>query len=197
VVLAAASEPEMVLRPLCLDNVLTVAAAAHTVPVSAAAAPPVPFSGLCKQEVCRSYIINLATTFVSNLHICHCLARTHEIFHHHMTTMEDRFAVNQIGPLPPSPIGASDTVGDPDWNLDAVGDPEGNADGDGVDGDIEYVGDLDGGPVTRRIGSTYGSRRSPICRSRHSCLLPHSATESIGRGEETLEAPFLHEKRHS
>jgi len=42
VVLAAASEPEMVLRPLCLDNVLTVAAAAPTVPVSAAAAPPVP-----------------------------------------------------------------------------------------------------------------------------------------------------------
>ena len=42
VVLAAASEPEMVLRPLCLDNVLTVAAAAHTVPVSAAAASPVP-----------------------------------------------------------------------------------------------------------------------------------------------------------
>ena len=43
VVLAAASEPEMVLRPLRLDDVLTVAAAAHTVPVmSAAAAPPVP-----------------------------------------------------------------------------------------------------------------------------------------------------------
>ncbi len=42
VVLAAASEPEMVLRPLRLDDVLTVAAAASTVPVSAAAAPPVP-----------------------------------------------------------------------------------------------------------------------------------------------------------
>ena len=67
-----------------------------------------------------------------------------------MTTMEDRFAVNQIGPSPPSPIGASDAVRDPDWNVDAVGDPEGNADGDGVDGDIEYVRDADGGPVTRR-----------------------------------------------
>jgi len=43
VVLVAASEPEMVFRPLCLDDVLTtVAAAAHTVPVSAAAASPVP-----------------------------------------------------------------------------------------------------------------------------------------------------------
>ena len=42
VVLVAASEPEMVFCPLCLDDVLTVAAAAHTVPVSAAAAPPVP-----------------------------------------------------------------------------------------------------------------------------------------------------------
>ena len=42
VVLVAASEPEVVFCPLCLDNVLTVAAAAHRVPVSAAAAPPVP-----------------------------------------------------------------------------------------------------------------------------------------------------------
>jgi hypothetical protein len=98
---------------------------------------------------------------------------THEIFHPHMTTMEDRFAVNQIGPSPPSPIGASDAVGDPDWNVDAVGDPEGNADVAGVDGDIEYVGDPDGGPVTRRIGSTYGSRCGPNCRSRHPRLLPH------------------------
>jgi hypothetical protein len=111
--------------------------------------------------------------------------------------MEDRFAVNQIGPSPPSPIGASNAVGDPDWNVNAVGDLEGNADVDGVDGNIEYVGDPEGEPVTRRIGSTYGSRRGPICRSRHSHLLPHSATESIGRGGETLEAPFLHEKRHS
>ena len=43
VVLAAVPETAMVLfRPLCRDNVLTVAAAAPTVTVSAAAAPPVP-----------------------------------------------------------------------------------------------------------------------------------------------------------
>ena len=42
VVLAAASETAMVFHPLRKDNVLTVAAVAPTVTVSAAAAPPVP-----------------------------------------------------------------------------------------------------------------------------------------------------------
>jgi len=41
-VLAAASETAMVLRPLRQENVLTVAAAAPTVPVTAGVASPVP-----------------------------------------------------------------------------------------------------------------------------------------------------------
>ncbi len=64
VVLAAASEPEMVLRPMCLDDVLTVAAAAHIVPVSAAAAPPVPVTSAAGAGVLAPLPLRLGNVVV-------------------------------------------------------------------------------------------------------------------------------------